>query len=139
VAVSVVLAVALAGCGSSAPERPADDARIRQELIRGVGQIRTVPDRHELNRELALIVAHLGRLRDSTARAGRARVLAIEGFGLTIKGTTHQLYFAEHDSGEVAAATRDAALADRFLTRGANRLRAAGRLLGIRIGLLNQH
>jgi hypothetical protein len=98
-----------------------------------------VRDRHELNRQLALIVAHLGRLRDSTVHAGRARELAIEGFGLTIKGTRHQLDFAENDSGEVAAATKDAMLADRFLTRGANRLRAAGRLFGIRIGLLNQH
>jgi hypothetical protein len=137
--VSVALAVALAGCGSSGQERVADDARIKRELLRGVDRIRTVGDRHELNRELALIVADLRRLRDSTVSAGQARELAVEGFGLTIKGTRYQLDFAEHDSGEVAAATKDAVLADRFLTRGANHLRAAGRLFGIRIGLLNQH
>jgi len=135
----VLLAVALAGCASSTPERRADDAAIRHELVRGVGHIRATRDRHKLNRQLAVSVARLRRLAGSTASARQARELAISGFRLTIEGTRYQLAFAENDSGEVAAATRDAALADSFLTRGSNRLRAAGRLLGIRIGALNQH
>lgn len=136
----VVLAVAaLTGCGSSEPAGPAVEAAIRQELVRGISHIRTTRDRHELNRQLALSVARLRELVLSTASARQARELVASGFRLTIEGTRHQLYFAEHDSGEVAAATRDAVLAGNLLVRGANRLRAAGRLLGIRIGGLNQH
>jgi hypothetical protein len=135
----VLVAVALAGCGSPTPERKADDAAIRNELVRGVGHIRATRDRHELNRQLALSIARLRQLPGSTASARQAKELAVSGFRLTIEGTRYQLAFAENDSGEVAAAARDAALADSFLTRGSNRLRAAGRLLGIRIGTLNQH
>jgi hypothetical protein len=39
----------------------------------------------------------------------------------------------DNDSGEVAAATRDAARADRYFRRGANRLRAAGQTAGRRL------
>ena len=78
------------------------------------------------------------RTRIDRGRA-RARELAIQGFEATIKGTRSQLDFSENDSGEVAAATRDAARADRYLTLGANRLRAAGRAFGIQIGKLNEH
>jgi hypothetical protein len=139
-AVPSLLALALVGgCGSSSPSRAAtDDASIKQELLRGVGQIRALHDRHELNAELARILMRLRRARGSTVGA-RARELAIQGFEATIKGTRSQLDFSENDSGEVAAATRDAKRADRYLTLGANRLRAAGRLLGIQVGKLNQH
>ena len=71
--------------------------------------------------------------------ARRARELAIQGFELTRKGVRSQLDFSENDSGNVAAATRDAERADRYLTRGANRLRAAGLALGIQLGKLNEH
>ena len=138
VSLLVVCAVAWAGCGSSRPAQSADEAAIRQELVRGISHIRATRDRHELNRQLTLSVARLRELSGSTASARQARKLALNGFRLTIEGTRHQLYFAEHDSGEVAAATRDAVLADNLLTRGANQLRAAGRLLGMRIGRLNQ-
>jgi hypothetical protein len=135
-----LLALALAvGCGTSALHGTTDDARIRQELLRGVGQIRAIHDRHELNAELARIVVKLGRLRGSTVAARQARELAIQGFESTRKGTRSQLDFSENDSGEVAAATRDAKRADRYLTLGANRLRAAGQALGIQIGKLNDH
>ena len=73
----------------------------------------------------------------TTARARRARELALRGFAATLEGTRSQLAFSENDSGEVAAATRDAKRADRYLTRGANWLRAAGKVLGVRIGELN--
>ena len=96
-------------------------------------------DRHKLNAELARIVVRLGRLRGSTVAARQARELAVQGFKSTIAGTKSQLDFSENDSGEVAAATRDAMRADRYLTLGAKRLRAAGQALGIQIGTLNQH
>ncbi len=127
--------VLVGGCGSSA----SGDASIERDLLRGVGQIRTTHDRKKLHAELAGIVASLHRARGSTVGARRARELAIQGFELTLKGVRSQLDFSENDSGNVSAATRDAVRADRYLTRGANRLRAAGRLLGIRIGKLNEH
>ena len=135
-----LLALALAaGCGSSASLVATDDVLIKQELLGGVGRIRAMHDRHKLNAELARILARLGRMRGSAKAARQARVLAIQGFELTMKGTRSQLDFSENDSGEVAAATRDAKRADRYLTLGATRLRAAGRALGIQIGKLNQH
>ena len=135
-----LLALALVGgCGSSTSRVVADDVSIKQELLRGVGQIRALHDRQKLRAELARILARLDRARGSTVGARQARVLAIHGFELTTKGIRSQLDFSENDSGEVAAATRDAERADRYLTLGANRLRAAGRALGIQIGKLNEH
>ena len=137
-AVPLLVAFALvAGCGSSPSRAAADDASIKQELLRGVHQIRAEHDRKKLSAELARVLVRLGRARGSTVGA-RARVLAMQGFEATIKGIG-QLDFSENDSGEVAAATRDAERADRYLTLGANRLRAAGQALGIQIGKLNQH
>ncbi len=80
----------------------------------------------------------LGFVRDRapTAAVRRAKELAIQGFGSTLKGVESEIAFHENDSGEVAAATRDAARALRFLKRGARQLRAAGRILGVRVGTL---
>jgi hypothetical protein len=94
-------------------------------------------DRKRLRAELVRLTAHLRRLHGTTPSARRARELALQGFEATLEGTRSQLDFIENDSGEVAAATRDAKRADRFLRRGANWLRAAGQALGIRIGELN--
>ena len=80
-----------------------------------------------------IFAARTGRRR---ARGG-GRELALQGFEATLKGVRSQLDFSENDSGEVAAATRDAKRADRYLRRGANLLRAAGQALGVRIGELN--
>ena len=135
---SLVALALVVGCGTSPSRVAADDASIRRELLRGVGLIRTEHDRHKLSAGLGRILVRLGRVRGSSVGA-RARALAAQGFEATIKGTRSQLDFSENDSGEVAAATRDAKRADRYLTLGANRLRAAGRVLGIRIGRLNQH
>ena len=138
-AVPLLVALVLAaGCGSSPSRAAADDASIKRELLRGVHQIRAEHDRKQLSAELARLLARLGRARGSTV-GERARVLAMQGFEATIKGTRSQLDFSENDSGEVAAATRDAERADRYLTLGANRLRAAAQALGIQIGKLNQH
>jgi hypothetical protein len=125
------LSVALAaGCGSSA----SPDAAIKRDLRRGVAQIRTTRDKPKLYAGLARTLTSLRRDRAETPATRRAKRLAIEGFELTRKGLRSLLDFEENDSGNVAAATRDAVRADRFLTRGANRLRAAGSSLGIRIG-----
>ncbi|HYZ77454.1 MAG TPA: hypothetical protein VE596_08775 [Gaiellaceae bacterium] len=121
---SLVLA---AGCGSSS------DASIKKHLLRGVAQIRTTRDRAELHAKLVRTLANLRRDHASTAAERRARRLAIEGFEATLKGVRSQLDFVENDSGNVAAATRDARRADRYLALGASRLRAAGMALGIRI------
>ena len=135
-----LLALVLAGgCGSSTPRVGTADASIERDLLRGVGQIRATHDRKKLHAELVATVASLRRARPSTVSARRARALAIQGFESTLKGVRSELDFSENDSGNVAAATRDATRADRYLTRGANRLRAAGQVLGIRIGKLNQH
>jgi hypothetical protein len=127
------------GCGPSTSGVGTGDASIRQDLLRGVGQIRTTHDRKKLHAELARVLTSLRSARGSTGSARRARELAIQGFEATLKGIRSQLDFSENDSGNIAAATRDAKRADRYLTRGANRLRAAGRTLGIQIGKLNQH
>ena len=133
-----LLALALVGgCGSSSGARSAD-ASVKRDLLRGVGQIRATHDRQKLHDELVLVLASLRRDHGSTAAARRARSLAIQGFESTLEGIRSQLDFSENDSGNVAAATRDAKRADRYLMRGANLLRAAGRALRIRIGTLDE-
>jgi hypothetical protein len=104
---------------------------------RGVEEIRVTRDRKKLRAQLVELVAHLRRAQGTTASARRGRVLALQGFEATLEGTRSQLDFIENDSGEVAAATRDAKRADRYLRLGAARLRAAGEVLGVRVGELN--
>lgn len=125
------------GCGPSAPAIGRADLSIKQDLLRGVREIRVTHDRKKLHAELVHVLAHLRHAHGTTAGARRGRELALEGFEATLKGIRSQLDFSENDSGEVAAATRDAERADRYLRRGANRLRAAGHALGLRIGELN--
>jgi hypothetical protein len=123
----ILLVAFAAGCGSS------PDASIKRHLLLGVAQIRTTRDRAKLHAELVRTLAGLRRDHASTAAARRARSLAIAGFEATLRGVRSQLDFMENDSGNVAAATRDARRADRYLARGAKLLRAAGAALGIRI------
>src|SRR5205823_6296546 len=59
----------------------------------------------------------------------RARALAIRGFEATLAGVQSRIDFMDSDSGNVAAATRDAIRSDRYLARGARLLRPAGRAL----------
>jgi hypothetical protein len=91
----------------------------------------------KLRAQLVDVVALLRRAHGTTASAQRGRQLALQGFEATLQGIRSQLDFSENDSGEVAAATRDARRADLYLRRGANRLRAAGRALGVEVGELN--
>jgi hypothetical protein len=126
----------IGGCGSTTGVR-LGDASVKRDLLRGIVEIRATHDGKKLHAEVLHVLASLRRDRASTPAARRARVLAIQGFEATLKGVRSQLDFSENDSGNVAAATRDAMRADRYLTLGANRLRAAGRALGIRVGQLN--
>ena len=121
----------LAGCG-----RGSADGRIESELRRGIEQIETTRDRHRLDAALVAVVARLRAEHGETAREERGRRLALAGFTLTSNGVRSLIDFDEHDSGEVAAATRDARRADRYLSAGADRLRAAGRALGIPLGAI---
>ena len=121
----------------AAAVRRTDDASVRRELLRGVAQIRSIHDRRRLQAELRATLARLRRTRGSTARGRRARGLAVDGFESTLKGVESLIAFEENDRGEIAAATRDAKRADRFLGRGADQLRAAARALGTRLGDVN--
>jgi hypothetical protein len=136
-ALGLVGLVLVGGCGSSAPAAARDDLSIEQDLLRGVREIRVTRDRKALQRRLTHLVTHLRRMQGTTAGARRGRELALQGFGATLEGVRSQLDFSENDSGEVAAATRDAKRADRYLRRGANLLRSAGKALGVRVGELN--
>jgi len=127
----------VAGCRSSAPTPARADLAIEQDLRRGVREIRSTRDRRKLRTELVQLVVLLRREHGTTASAERGRELALQGLEATIRGIRSQLDFIENDSGEVAAATRDAKRADRYLRLGAARLRAAGQALGVPIGELN--
>jgi hypothetical protein len=127
----------VSGCGSSAPAVAQADLAIERDLLHGVRVVRQTRDRRALRSELLHLVAHLRRLHGTTASARRARELALKGFEATLEGIKSEIEFIENDSGQVAEATRDAKRADLYLRRGANRLRAAGRALGIRVGELN--
>ena len=71
---------------------------------------------------------------------GEARALAISrGSRRRSRGSGVSSTSAKTTAVKSRAATRDAGRADRYLTLGANRLRAAGQALGIRIGKLNGH
>ena len=117
--------VVLAGCGST------NSPSVKDEFARGIEQIRGSHDAKKLHAQLAQT---LTRLRRATPAPGKR--LAIQGFEATLRGIQAQVDFIENDSGNVEAATRDAAEADRYRTRGANLLRTAGRALGIRVGKL---
>ena len=117
--------------------RRTDDASVKREVLRGVAQIRSIHDRRRLRAELKVTLARLRRTRGSTAAGRRARGLAIDGLESTLRGVESLIAFDENDSGNIAAATRDAKRADRFLRRGADQLRAAAQALGTRLGEVN--
>ena len=99
-----------------------------------MAQIRSIHDRRRLRAELKVTLARLRRTRGSTAAGRRARGLAIDGLESTLRGVESLIAFDENDSGNIAAATRDAKRADRFLAawrrsapRGRPRARDAAR------------
>jgi hypothetical protein len=121
----VVLAV-LVGCGSS------KSPSVKEAFVRGVDQIRASHDAKTLRTQLVQTLESLHR--EPSATPGRQ--LALDGFAATLRGVQAQVDLIENDSGNLEAAVRDAAEADRYRTRGATLLRAAGRALGIRVGRL---
>lgn len=125
--------LAFAGCGSSS----ASDDAVKRDVLQGIAQIRSTHDYEKLRARVARTITRLRQDPAPTAAVRRAKELAILGFGSTLTGLESEIAFHENDSGEVAAATRDAARALRFLSRGARQLRAAGRALGVRVGTLN--
>ncbi len=125
------------GCGSSGSGLSAADASVKRDVLRGVDEIRATHDRKLLEAQLGEVVASLRTERGSTRATERARKVALGGFELTRTGVRSQIDFSENDRGEVAAATRDARRADRYLGRGADRIRIAGLALGLHIGMLD--
>ena len=123
-----------AGCGESTSTRASEPSAVTQALVGGARAIQTAHDRRQLDAAVGRALARLRRARASTPRERRAKALAVEGFVMARKGVKYLIAFDENDSGEVAAATRDAARADHFLRLAARRLRSAGLLLGVRIG-----
>ncbi len=122
------------GCGGSGDQ---STGPLRSAVSDGVAEVRGTTDPETLQARLLETLARIRALRQTTPELQRARALALRGFRLTLRGVESRLAFARNDSGEVAAATRDAVQADRSLSRGAALLRAAGRSLGLRVGMLN--
>ena len=98
----------------------------------GVAAIRGTHDYVALRAKLRRTLERLRATRD-----GEARRLAIRGFEATQRGVEARIAFVENDRGNIEAATRDARRADVALRQGAVLLRAAGRLLDVRVGDLN--
>lgn len=122
-AAAAALALLLAaGCGSSG-------SAVERDLHRGEAQIRHTRDAKKLRSELRATVARLRRDDPSGSAERRARALAIRGLEATLAGVQSRIDFMDSDSGNVAAATRDAIRSDRYLARGARLLRAASRAL----------
>ena len=126
-AVAAVVLALLAGCGSSSP------GDVRAAFDVGVAAIQGTQDFEQLRAALRRTIA---RLR-STRGDGEGRRLALRGFEATLRGVQARIDFHENDSGNIVAATRDARRANSELSRGAKLLRAAGRLLGTRVGSLS--
>ena len=84
-----------------------------------------------------ILVTRSGLTLYSLSAERRAKALAIRGFQWTRRGNESRIDFVENDSGNLPVATRDAKRADRGLKKGANLLRAAGEILGFRLGRLN--
>jgi hypothetical protein len=126
----VVAAAALAilvGCSDS-PK----DGGLKAVFEDGVASIRATQDFEQLRAKLRRTIAGLRSTRD-----GEGRALAIRGFEATLQGVQSRIDFHENDSGNIRAATRDARRANAGLERGATLLRAAGRLLDVRVGTLS--
>lgn len=117
----------------------ASDSAVKEDLVRGIRQILAAPGAIKLAPQLVQTLERLRRDRGSTTAGRRGRTHAIQGFTWTLRGIKTQLDMAKYDSGNLPASVRNAKRADRYLTRGADLLRAAGRVFSISIGKLNGH
>jgi hypothetical protein len=121
----VVLAGLTVGCGGSgSPVKPI--------FSDGVEAIRQTRDFEALRAKLRRTIARLRATED-----GEARRVALRGFESTLRGVQSRIDFHENDRGNIAAATRDARLANARLSAGARLLRKAGLLLDVRVGTLD--
>ena len=103
-AAAAALALLLvAGCVS-----PGSGSAVERDLRRGEAQIRHTRDAKKLRSELRGTLAKLRRDDPSGAAERRARALAIRGFEATLASVQSRIDFMDNDSGNVAAATRDA-------------------------------
>ena len=116
----------LAGCGSSS------SGEVKAAFDDGVATIRATHDYEQLRGKLLSTIARLRSTRD-----GAGRRLAIRGFEAMLRGNNSRIAFVENDRGNLEAATRDARRAGAGLKKGATLLRAAGRLLGRKVGTLD--
>ena len=136
---AAVVVVIVATVATSVPTARASDASVRGAFIRGIADIQAAAGPKRLEPRLERTLSRLRRVHASTETGRRARVLAVRGFAATLNGVRAQLALVANDSGNIEAAVRDAIRGDRYLDAGAKQLRAAGRVLGIRIGKLNGH
>jgi len=123
-AVLAAAAALVSGCGSTA-----GTPDLRADFEHGIAQIRTLRGM-QLHDRLAATIA---RIRRDT---GAGRALALQGFRSTLRGLEAENDLYTKDSGRLEGAVRDARRADRYLNRGAELLRAAGHVLGVRVGTL---
>jgi hypothetical protein len=122
----------LAGCGSA-------DSSVEKIFRDGIAQIRTAQPSGALHDQLARTLTKLRQEHPSAGDDRRGKALAIRGFTLTLRGIQARLDMAAKDSGKLEAAVRDAQRSDRYLNRGAEVLRAAGRTLDVPVGVLDGH
>jgi hypothetical protein len=106
-------------------------------VAQGISDVERTHDMETLHARLLKTIARLRAVHESTASNRRARALALRGFEETLRGVDSRISLARNDSGKLEAAVRDAINADRALGAGARDLRAAGRVLGVRVGTLN--
>lgn len=114
----------------------AGDSTVRQAFRAGLAATRP----GDFHARARLVKQTLERLRrdDTRSSSGReGRGLAVGGYLWALWGLRAQIEFVDEDNGLVAEATRDAARADRRWLHAAPRLRAAGKALGVPVGLVN--
>lgn len=131
-----VLACASAAALLAAAPAQAGDSSLRQAFRAGLTATRP----GDFHGRARLVRQTLERLRhdDASSPSGReGRRLAVGGYLWALWGLRAQIEFVDEDSGQVAEATRDAARADRCWLHAAPRLRAAGKALGVPVGLVN--
>lgn len=129
-----LLLLALGGCGSSTASGAA-----KQVFLDGVAQVRHTASAEKLQAQLTQTIGRLRAADASGAAYRRGKTLALRGFGWTRKGAEARIEISVNDSGNLEASVHDAKRADRYLNRGADLLRQAGRAFGVRIGRLNGH
>jgi hypothetical protein len=136
-ALGLITVAVVAGCRSSDSSGADSDAAVRTALLQGVSQIRHTHDLDELHARLTRARGRLRSALSATADGRRARGLALRGLTSTLRGIESELAFMRNDSGNLSGATRDAMQTVHSRTQGAKLLRAAGRVLGLRLGSLD--